>query len=130
MPPRPDVTVKVEGARQLRSALKRAGAELGELTDAHREAAALVASAAAARAPQRTGRLAASIRPNASRTRARVAAGGAATPYAGPIHWGWPARNIAESLFVTEAAAELEETWLSRYEAELERIVGKVNDAT
>lgn len=125
-----DVTVKVDGARELRRALKRAGADMKELSAAHRAASSIVAQAAAAFVPHRSGRLAASIRAQATRTRARVAAGSSAVPYAGPIHWGWPRRNIAPSLFLTEAAADTEPLWVERYEAEVAKLVDKVNDAS
>jgi hypothetical protein len=125
-----DFTVRVYGGRELRRALKKAGADMRQLTDAHRAASSIVAAEAAARAPRRSGALAGSVRAQATRTRGRVAVGGAAIPYAGPIHWGWPARHIAPSLFVTEAAAVTEPTWVERYEQGIAEIVQKVNDAT
>lgn len=125
-----DWTVKVDGARELRRALGRAGTDLRQLNDAHRAASTIVAQAAGAYVPRRSGVLAASIRPQGTRARARVAAGGAAVPYAGPIHWGWPARHIAPTLFITEAASNTEPIWTGRYEDEIAKIVGKVNDAT
>ena len=47
-------------------------------------------------------------------------------PYAGPIHWGWPARNIKAQPFVVEAAQATEAEWVAMYEAEVDRILERV----
>ena len=38
----------------------------------------------------------------------RVSVGRATVPYAGAIHWGWPARNISAQPFLTDAAKQTE----------------------
>lgn len=118
--------VRVEGARQLRRALSRAGDDLADLRDANAQAAAVASRAGAARAPRRSGTLAASVRPGATKTQAVIRAGGARVPYAGPIHWGWPARHIAPQPFLSEGAQATEPTWLGIYMAAIERIVARV----
>lgn len=122
-------TVKVEGAKELRRTLKAAGADMSDFTAANRAAAALAAAAAAARAPRRTGRLAASVRAGASRTEGVIRSGGARVPYAGPIHWGWPARKIRANPFATMAASATEPQWVPIYEARLAAIISKVRGA-
>lgn len=123
----PDTAVvKIEGLGRLRAALRRAGLELADLKEANAAAAALVATAASARAPRRTGRLAASIRGNRAVSRATILAGGAAVPYAAPIHWGWPARHIEANPFISEAAQATESAWVPAYEAEILRVVDSV----
>jgi hypothetical protein len=123
----PAPNVQIDGLPRLRRALREAGAGLDDLKDANAAAGALVAGAAAARAPRRSGRLAASIRSNRAAGRASVLAGGAAVPYAGPIHWGWEARGIEAQPFATEAAAATEPTWLAIYEHDIQRVLDTVN---
>ena len=110
------IGVEVEGARELRRiATKVAGPEAkATLKKGHKAAAELVAPTAQAKAPKRTGTLAANIRPLGSVTKAQVAVGGARVPYAGPIHGGWAARNIAPQPFLTDAVSE---EWPQIYES-------------
>lgn len=118
--------VRVDGLGRLRSALRGMGDDLADLKAAHAAAAGIVAAAAAARAPRRSGRLAGSVRGNRAVSRAQVRGGGARVPYAGPIHWGWPARGIAGRPFISEAAQATEPVWLPAYEAAVSRAVDKV----
>lgn len=102
--------LQVEGARQLRNALKEASNDLADLKDVHTKVATMVATAAAQNAPRRTGKLAFSHKPSATATRASVRVGGNVSgagvagvlkelgvskgvPYAGAIHWGWPGNS-------------------------------------
>lgn len=118
--------VEVSGRAKLTRALRRLEGDVADLRDANAAVSTLVAAAAAVRAPRRTGRLAASVRGNRSVSRASVLAGGARVPYAGPIHWGWPARHIDGQPFAEEAATATEPTWLPIYEADIRRAVAKV----
>ena len=118
--------LQVDGARQLRSSLKAAGDDLGDLKDAHRAAAATVTAAATGRAPHRTGALAASIRPGGTKTAAIVRAGGARAPYAAYVHWGTPARGIPADPFISAAAQATEPSWVAGYTTAVQRIVDTV----
>lgn len=118
--------VQVRGARQLRASLKKAGKDLQDMKAAHAAVAALVAAAAAQRAPKRTGRLATSIRGSGTTTAAVIRAGFKSVPYAGPIHWGWPARGIAAQPFLSEAATGSEGAWLPIYEGAVEAAIDQV----
>ncbi len=124
--PSSSAAVVITGLPRLRSALRAAGQDVADLKDANAAAAALVASAASARAPRRTGRLAASARGNRAVGRATVLVGGAAVPYAGPIHWGWPARGIEANPFASDAARATEPTWVPLYERAIEKVVDGV----
>ncbi len=119
--------IEVVGARRLRATMKRAGIDLDELKNAHREAAEVVVKAT--RAPAVTGRLASSVRPGATKTAAIVRAGYASVPYAGPIHWGWPRRNIRAQPFLSDAATSSEGTWIQAYENEIEDIINRIEGA-
>lgn len=100
-----DVKVNVEGARELRAAIKQAGTTdlQKELREAYRNTALAVSGRAYQLAPKFSGALADSIRPSASLTGAKVSAGNSAVPYAGPIHWGWPKRHIQAQPFISQA---------------------------
>lgn len=118
--------IRIEGAARLRRTLKAAGDDLSDLREANQAAVGIVTSAGRARTPRRTGRLASSVRGSATARIATVRAGGAAVPYAGPIHWGWPARGIAAQPFLSEAARETEPRWIGLYEAAVETAINKV----
>lgn len=124
---RRDPGLSVEGGRQLRAALKRAGIELRDLKAAHLQVAQLVASRA--RAPVATGRLAASMRAAGTQSAAIVRAGGASVPYAGPIHWGWPDRHITAQPWIVEAAEATHDTWEGMYMHALEQIIDNIEGA-
>jgi hypothetical protein len=121
--------VRVEGLDQLARSMRRAGEDIEELKDAHAAAAGIVAAAAEARAPRRSGRLAGSVRGSRQIRRARVQAGSSRVPYAAPIHWGWPARNIAANPFLSDAAQDTEPQWVTRYLADIQKALDKVKGA-
>lgn len=121
------MTVRADGLRQLQRDLRELGDDLSDLKDANARVAELVSAEASRRAPKGpTGRLAASVRGNRAAGRATVQAGRASVPYAGPIHYGWPAHGIAAQPFVTDAAQALESEWTAEYldavEAELDKL--------
>lgn len=119
--------VRVEGARELRSTMKRAGEQLTDLRDAHRKVGAVVTAATAP--PVKSGALAGSVRPGATQTMALVRAGGARVPYAGVQEWGWPAHSITGKGFLTGAAHGTEPVWVGIYEAEVDKILGRIRGA-
>lgn len=114
-----DVGMRVEGGPALRASLRKAGQDLQDLKDVHKDAAELVV--AAARPPVKSGRLAASGRAAGTANAAIMRWGGASLRYAGPIHFGWAAHNIEPQPFGTEAARATEPVWTTLYE-------DKVND--
>lgn len=116
--------VQVEGARELRTSLKRCGDDLSDLKEANTVVATTVARAA--HPPMLTGQLAASIRPSGTKTAAQVRAGGARVPYAGAIHWGWPAHNITAQPFLADAAQATEPIWTATYLQAIDKELAKV----
>lgn len=121
-------TVTVEGARELRATTARAASELSRLDTADSRASAYLAQRAKGLAPRLTGRLAGSIRAGRTKDAATVTAG-AGVPYAGPIHWGWPARNIRAHPFMVDALSAGEPTVASIYMGEVTRIVNGIRGA-
>jgi hypothetical protein len=125
----PGPVMRVEGARTLRASLKAAGLSVQDLKDAHRQVADQVLAASRPVAPHRTGRLAASMRASGTQTAAIVRAGGARVPYAGPIHWGWPARHIKAQPWLADTAASTQSTWEGTYLSALEHIIDSIEGA-
>ena len=99
-------SVKVEGAAEFRRAMKHMGGDLRDLTKIHKKAAQPVKDRAQEIAPVRSGTLRRSIRIRATQKAAGILAGKATVPYAGPIHFGWPRRNIESQPFLYDAAEE------------------------
>lgn len=115
--------VRLEGADTLRRTLRRAAADLDNLTDAHARAATIAARAASGLAPRRTGALASSLRPSGKATEGLVVS---SLSYGPPVHYGVPSRNIPARPFLTTAAADTQSRWLPVYEAALEQAIQKV----
>lgn len=108
--------VEVRGARRLAATLRRAGVQMNDLKRVNKDAADVVARSARAAVPVRSGRLAASIRTAGTQSNGVIRAGRKSVPYAGPIHWGWPARNIRPVYFLSDPARATEPVWLDLYE--------------
>jgi hypothetical protein len=69
----------------------------------HKRAAEIVIQGAKRFVPVVSGKLAASIRDGSTQRMGRVRVGSASVPYAGPIHFGWPARKIKPQPFIYDA---------------------------
>jgi hypothetical protein len=96
--------VEVEGGPQLRRAFRKLGDRADDLKPLHGDIADVVGDAADDRVPVMTGRLKRTRKDRATKTRAAVEYGGRAIPpYAGPIHFGWRARNIEPNPFLYDA---------------------------
>jgi HK97 gp10 family phage protein len=119
-------SVRLEGWSTLVRTLRKAGVDLGELKEANAAAGRIIAARAAEIAPRRTGRLASSIRTQGGVHRVRVAAGKASAPYAGPIHWGWPARHIKAQPFLSDAARQTEPEWFPAFVRDVTKILEKI----
>lgn len=123
--------VKIEGARQLRRTLKDAGDDLNDLKEVNRSAAAIAANRAKTWAPRKSGRLAGTVRSSGTKTAGIVRAGNnrktaSGVPYANPIHWGWPCRNIKANPFLSYSAQATEPRWLKLYENYIEKTLSKI----
>lgn len=123
--------VKIDGARQLRRTLKDAGDDLNDLKEVNRAAAAIAANRAKTWAPKVSGRLAGTVRSSGTKTAGIVRAGNnrktaSGVPYANPIHWGWPARNIKANPFLSYSAQATEPRWLRLYENYIDKTLSKI----
>jgi len=118
--------IQVRGAKELRKSLKAAGEDLGDLKDVNQAVGNMVASTARGLAPSRSGALAGSIRAARLAGGVTIRAGSGSIPYAGPIHWGWPARNIQAQPFLTDAAQQTEAQWVAAYEDGVNQILDRI----
>lgn len=126
----PGGVIRVDGVKNLRRTLKAAGADMNDFTVINRAAAAIVQPLAASRAPRgpdEGGHISQTVRIGATRTAGIIRVGNNTRfRYGGPIHWGWPARNIAPNPWVTEAAQDTEPQWIEKYVVGLDKIVSQV----
>lgn len=124
---RPDLTVQVLGARELRRAMKKAGADLKDLTSTHRKIGQMVQTDAERDAPRRTGQLASSLRSSPTTTKARVSS---RLSYAAPIHWGVPSRGIEPQPWISRAAQRTQGQWIGLYETTINELIDQVESST
>lgn len=134
--------ITVDGARELRRTLKRAGVDVKELKATHKSSAQIVMTRAASLCPVAPitmtsavpGLLKDTLRAAGTQTAAIVRAGNnrssaKGVPYAGPIHWGWHRRNIKPNLFLTRAASETEPKWVESYWTHIHNILDEIKGA-
>jgi hypothetical protein len=122
----PDQVVKTEilGLREVQRDLNKLGDDTkNEMKDTHKEAAEVVVMGAKRLVPYRTGALAASIRALATKSSGRVRAGSASVPYAGPIHFGWPARAITPNPFIYDALDDRRDDIRELYEERIDELI-------
>lgn len=116
--------VRVEGLNELVRSSRRVDKDLPkQMRVIHLKVGAPVAARAEALSPRLTNRLSGSVKATATQRVAQVRAGGARVPYAGVIHWGWPAHNIEPQKFLLEAISASHAEVLQIYELEMERFV-------
>lgn len=117
---------KIEGLSKLSRALKDVSDDArDDMKETHRRAGQIVVDAAAGFVPVRSGALLASLRTAPTTRQGRVRVGNAAVPYAGPIHFGWPARNIRPNPFIYEVLDRRRDEVLRLYEQRIGEIIKK-----
>lgn len=109
----------VVGLNEVVRDLQKMGVEVDDLKDAFAKIADEAAQTAASFAPRKSGRLAGDIRGNRAKSKAVVTAGRASVPYAGPINYGWPSRNIAPAGFMQRADQAMQTRALDLLEDEI-----------
>ena len=138
--------VKVEGLSKVRRSLKNLSEDVDyramEFLPVNKSIADAVAGDAKSYVPFLTGNLSASIRAAATKTSARVKAGGKLTKaqrglvggygvgkggveYAGPIHFGWPARFIKPQPFFYDAIDKRRGEIQERYDDLVKKLIKK-----
>ena len=107
--------------------MKKADKDMGKLTTVHREVGAVVLRQGRSSAPRRTGALAASLRSQPTRTKARV---GSRLDYAAPVHWGVPSRGVEGRPWLSDAAVRTEGTWEKLYRRRIEELITDMENST
>ncbi|OKL49387.1 hypothetical protein BM477_04755 [Boudabousia marimammalium] len=96
--------MKVTGLNRTLRQLEQAGAAAGDMKDLMHQIGESVIERARPAVPRgKSGKLARSLRAGRGKTKAVVRAGGARVPYAGVIHYGWPAHHIRPQPFYLTA---------------------------
>ena len=115
--------VHVEGLRDKVRALEAAGVEVEELKEVMGGIAAEAAEILAGFIPTDTGRLRGTVRPNKAKGSAVVTVGRASVPYAGPIIYGWPKRNIRSTDAIEQTDRIMETKAVEMLEAGFQTIM-------
>lgn len=121
--------LEIEGLREVVRDLRGLAEDSREdMKETHRLAGEIVAAAAKPLAPVRTGALSNTIASSPTKYQGRVRLGrGASVPYAGPIHFGWPARRIAPQPFVYDALDGRREEVKQAYERRMNELIARHN---
>jgi len=117
--------IRVKNLRPLQRELAKAGSKdvVKEVRKANKDAALIVSDKAKQIVPVQSGKLQKSIGAQAQRDSARVKAGTSkGVQYAGPIHWGWPAKGIRPQPFLFDALSDKRDEVEKAYEDNLARI--------
>lgn len=127
-----DPLITVEGGRQLRATMRRAGMDMQRMKDAHAATARVAQQGITAKAPKKTGAMASTIRSSGTMSYAVVRAGFKSRPYAGPNNWGWPANaggirgSFGGEHWMYAGARATESAWVAVYAAEVQKIANTI----
>lgn len=120
------MTVEVRGADTLARTLGSAAHDLEDMREPGQASAAQLLNSARSKAPRLSGRLASSLTADTGPVLVEVTSG---LEYAGRTHYGWPAVGQQAQPFLTDALAELDNTIVDNYQAQVLRALGKVKGA-
>ena len=118
--------VAIEGLRQTVRSLERFGVEVSDLKAAFKRIGSLVQRDAQARAPKKSGRLAASIWPSNTKNKSILRAGSARVVYAGVQHYGGY-NNIKPHPFLSDAVDANRQKVQEELDKELRSLISKLN---
>lgn len=121
--------LRIEGGRELRRTLKKAGLDMKDLTAVNRAAANVVlprAKASTPIGPPKNGHMKSTVRVGATQRAGIIRVGNKGKPYPGAIHWGWPTRGIKAQPWLTSAAKDTENTWINLYWEKLNKVISSV----
>ncbi len=125
--------LRLDGAKELRASLKRAGRDVADLKDANKAAADVVADQARKTAPvgPAPGHISETVRASGTQAAAIVRAGTARLPYGKPLHWGHKTAGVTPTKvpaqpWIYQAAVDTSAKWLPEYLQHIDRIVRSV----
>ena len=112
--------IKITGLSEVQRNLRKLSTDALDLNkteflETNKQVAEIVINETKKYVPILSGSLAAAIRNASTKKSAKVRAGNVAVPYAGPIHFGWPARSIKPNTFLYEAIDARKSEVANRY---------------
>ena len=116
----PRDAIKIEGLSKVQRDLRKLSTDALDLNkteflETNKQVAEIVINETKKYVPVLTGALAAAIRNASTKKSAKVRAGNVGVQYAGPIHFGWPARSIKPNTFLYEAIDARKSEVANRY---------------
>jgi len=116
----PRDAIKIEGLSKVQRDLRKLSTDALDLNkteflETNKQVAEIVINETKKYVPVLTGALAAAIRNASTKKSAKVRAGNVGVQYAGPIHFGWPARSIRPNTFLYEAIDARKSEVANRY---------------
>jgi len=112
--------IKITGLSEVQRNLRKLSTDALDLNkteflETNKQVAEIVINESKKYVPVLTGALAAAIRNASTKKSAKVRAGNVGVQYAGPIHFGWPARSIKPNTFLYEAIDARKSEVANRY---------------
>lgn len=115
--------IRIEGLSRAVRQLESFGVGLEDLRSAFARIASEAVPTYQRFTPVRSGRLRGDYRTARTKNRAVLYVGRAAVPYAKPINYGWPARNITGANFVAKGDAVEAPRALAAIEDDINRLI-------
>jgi len=112
--------IKITGLSEVQRNLRKLSTDALDLNkteflETNKNVAEIIINESKKYVPVLTGALAAAIRNASTKKSAKVRAGNVGVQYAGPIHFGWPARSIKPNTFLYEAIDARKSEVANRY---------------
>jgi len=112
--------IKITGLSEVQRNLRKLSTDALDLNkteflETNKKVAEIIINESKKYVPVLTGALAAAIRNASTKKSAKVRAGNVGVQYAGPIHFGWPARSIKPNTFLYEAIDARKSEVANRY---------------
>ncbi|KRF19662.1 hypothetical protein [Nocardioides sp. Soil796] len=121
------IGVKVEGLSGVVRNLQKMGVEVEDLKDAFARIGEQVKPDYQRVTPVRSGRLRGDYRVSKAKGKVNLYVGRASIPYAGPINYGWAARNIAPANFIAKGDETASPKASNSLEEAISDLVEKLN---
>lgn len=120
---------RVDGLNSAIRAATKAGADSESMRELMHSIGEIVAGRGRALAPARSRKMIASIRAGRGKTKAVVRTGfeSKRLPYAGVVHYGWPAHHIKPNQFMLKAIEQTRGEVITRLETGLGEILDRNN---
>ena len=127
---KPSEAIKITGLSKVQRDLRKLSTDAldlnkSEFLETNKQVAEIIINESKKYVPVVSGALAAAIRNASTKKSAKVRAGNAAVPYAGPIHFGYPKRAIKPNPFFYEAIDSRRDEVRQRYDSLVSSLITK-----